>query len=151
MLENLKTTNVHKDAIPYMIINDVIDVKEYDKLYEQWNNPDHVLWEIFLKKFNVKVVLQSKVQSIGPFGGEEKEYVGYWFFKQRNDHGSVLVKFKNIEIEYKSNCLLIVDSDQTFSVINKSNKGSMTPDMLNCVVYFDSNQQNKIKDIFFKS
>jgi len=81
MLENLKTTNVHKDAIPYMIINDVIDVKEYDKLYEQWNNPDHVLWEIFLKKFNVKVVLQSKVQSIGPFGGEEKEYVGYWFFK----------------------------------------------------------------------
>ena len=54
----------------------------------------------------------------------------------------------NIEIEYKSNCLLIVNSEQTFSVIHKGNEGSIMPDMLTCIVYFNSNQQKKIKDIF---
>jgi hypothetical protein len=39
--------------------------------------------------------------------------------------------------------MLILDSKQSFTVINN---GATMPDILNCIVYFNSAQQNTIKE-----
>ena len=74
---------------------------------------------------------------------QQKEYVGYWFFQQRTDKRSIHIQFKETKIEYCANRLLVLDSEQTFSVINK---GAKLPNTLNCIVYFNSIEQNKIKE-----
>ena len=141
MLDKIKKVNVHTAPVPYIIINQPIDLSEYDKLYEQWNNPSHNVWQTFLEKFKVEVVLRNKLKSSAH--RNQKEFVGYWFFQQRTDRRSVHIDLGEKTIEYKSNCLLIIDSKKQFSVINK---GAKLPDLLNCVVYFNPNQQNKIKE-----
>jgi len=141
MLEKIKKTNIHKEPIPYIIINGPIDLKEYDSLYEQWNNPSHQVWTNFLNKHKIKVDLKNNLTANNQ--SKQKEYVGYWFFQQRTDRRDIRVQFGETKIAYESNRLLILDSAQTFSVINK---GAKLPNTLNCIVYFNSIQQNKIKE-----
>ena len=141
MLGNIKKTNIHKEPIPYIIINGPVDLKDYDSLYEQWNNPTHSVWTNFLNKHKVKLNLKNSLTSSNQ--SKQKEYVGYWFFQQRTDKRSIHIKFGETKIEYCANRLLILDSEQTFIVINK---GAKLPNTLNCIVYFDLDQQNKIKE-----
>jgi len=141
MLDNIKKINIHKEPIPYIIINGPVDLKDYDSLYEQWNNPTHSVWTNFLNKHKVKLNLKNSLTSSNQ--SKQKEYVGYWFFQQRTDKRSIHIKFGETKIEYCANRLLILDSEQTFIVINK---GAKLPNTLNCIVYFDLDQQNKIKE-----
>ena len=141
MLDNIKKVNVYKESVPYIIINGPVDLKEYDSLYEQWNNPTHSVWTNFLNKHKIKVDLKNNLTANNQ--SQQKEYVGYWFFQQRTDKRSIHIQFKETKIEYCANRLLVLDSEQTFSVINK---GAKLPNTLNCVVYFNFNQQNKIKE-----
>ena len=141
MLDNIKKINIHKEPIPYIIINGPVDLKDYDSLYEQWNNPTHSVWTNFLNKHKVKVILKNNLTPNNQ--SKQKEYVGYWFFQQRTDKRSIHIKFGETKIEYCANRLLILDSEQTFIVINK---GAKLPNTLNCIVYFDLDQQNKIKE-----
>ena len=141
MLSKIKKNNIHQSPVPYIVINDPIDLKRYDALYEQWNNPSHETWKKFLKEHNVEIILKNKLKSITHQA--QNEFVGYWFFRQRTDRRSIHICFNEIKIEYKANRLLILKAEQKFSVINKSLE---MPDMLNCVVYFSTNQQNKIKE-----
>ena len=141
MLGNIRKTNVHKEPIPYIIINGPVDLKDYDSLYEQWNNPTHTVWTNFLNKHKIKVDLKNNLTANNQ--SKQKEYVGYWFFQQRADKRSIHIQFEETKIEYRANRLLILDSEQTFSVINK---GAKLPNTLNCIVYFNTIQQNKIKE-----
>ena len=141
MLGNIKKTNVHKEPIPYIIINGPVDLKDYDSLYEQWNNPTHTVWTNFLNKHKIKVNLKNNLTANNQ--SKQKEYVGYWFFQQRTDRRPIHIQLGETKIEYCGNRLLILDSEQTFSVINK---GAKLPNTLNCIVYFNSDQQNKIKE-----
>jgi len=141
MLDKIKKTNIHKESIPYIVINGTVDLKEYDSLYEQWNNPSHTVWTNFLNKHKIKVDLKNNLTANNQ--SQQKEYIGYWFFQQRTDRRSIHIQFGEIKIEYCANRLLILDSEQTFSVINK---GAKLPNTLNCVVYFNLIQQNKIKE-----
>ena len=141
MLGNIRKTNVHKEPIPYIIINGPVDLKDYDSLYEQWNNPSHIVWTNFLNKHKIKVDLKNNLTANNQ--SKQKEYIGYWFFQQRTDRRSIHIQFGKTKIEYCANRLLILDSEQTFSVINK---GAKLPNTLNCIVYFNTIQQNKIKE-----
>jgi len=141
MLDNIKKINIHKELIPYIIINGPVDLKEYDGLYEQWNNLSHTVWTNFLNKHKIEVSLKNNLTANNQ--SKHKEYVGYWFFQQRTDRRDIRVQFGETKIGYESNRLLILDSEQSFSVINKDAK---LPNTLNCIVYFNSIQQNKIKE-----
>jgi hypothetical protein len=141
MLDNIKKVNVYKESVPYIIINGPVDLKEYDSLYEQWNNPTHTVWTNFLNKHKIKVDLKNNLTANNQ--SKQKEYVGYWFFQQRTDKRSIHIQFGETKIEYRANRLLIMDSEQTFSVINK---GAKLPNTLNCIVYFNTIQQKKIKE-----
>jgi hypothetical protein len=141
MLDNIKKINIHKEPIPYIVINGPIDLKDYDSLYEQWNNPTHSAWTNFLNKHKVTVDLKNNLTSNNQ--SKQKEYVGYWFFQQRTDRRDIRIQFGDTKIGYEPNRLLILDSEQTFSVINK---GAKLPNTLNCTVYFNSAQQNKIRE-----
>ena len=142
MLDNIKKINIHKELIPYIIINGPVDLKDYDGLYEQWNNPTHSVWTNFLNKHKVKVILKNNLTPNNQ--SKQKEYVGYWFFQQRTDRRDIRIQFGDIKVGYAPNRLLILDSEQTFTVINK---GAKLPNTLNCIVYFNSNQQKKIKEV----
>ena len=141
MLEKIKKINIHKEPVPHIIINGPIDLKEYDGLYEQWNNLTHQVWTNFLNKHKVKVSLKNNLTFTNQI--KQKGYIGYWFFQQRTDRRNIRIQLGEIKIGYESNRLLILDSEQTFSVINK---GAKLPNTLNCIVYFNSDQQNKIKE-----
>ena len=141
MLDNIKKINIHKEPVPYIIINSPVDLKEYDGLYEQWNNPAHIVWTKFIEKYKIKMDLKNNLTANNQ--SEQKEYIGYWFFQQRTDRRDIRVQFGEIKIGYESNRLLIIDSEQSFTVINN---GVKMPDILTCIVYFNSVQQNKIKE-----
>jgi hypothetical protein len=141
MLDKIKKTNIHKESVPYIVINGPVDLKDYDSLYEQWNNPSHIVWTNFLNKHKIKVDLKNNLTANNQ--SKQKEYIGYWFFQQRTDKRSIHIQFGETKIEYTANRLLILDSEQIFSVINK---GAKLPNTLNCIVYFNSDQQNKIKE-----
>jgi hypothetical protein len=141
MLDKIKKINIHKEPIPYIIINGPVDLKDYDSLYEQWNNPIHQVWTNFLNKHKITVDLKNNLTSNNQ--SQQKEYVGYWFFQQRTDKRSIHIQVGETKIEYTANRLLILESEQTFSLINK---GAKLPNTLNCIVYFNSIQQNKIKE-----
>jgi len=142
MLDNIKKINIHKESVPYIVINGPVDLKDYDSLYEQWNNPSHIVWTNFLNKHKIKVDLKNNLTANNQ--SKQKEYIGYWFFQQRTDRRSIHLQIDKTKIEYKANRLLILDSKQTFSVINK---GTKMPNTLTCIVYFNSVQQNKIKEL----
>jgi hypothetical protein len=96
------------------------------------------VWTNFLNKHKIKVDLKNNLTANNQ--SKQKEYVGYWFFQQRTDKRSIHIQFGETKIEYCANRLLILDSEQTFSVINK---GAKLPNTLNCIVYF--NLINKIR------
>jgi len=141
MLDKIKKTNIHKEPIPYIIINGPVDLKEYDSLYEQWNNPSHDIWTKFINKHKINVDLKNNLTANNQ--NKRKEYVGYWFFQQRTDRRDIRVQLGETKIGYKSNRMLILDSAQSFTVINN---GAKMPDILNCIVYFNSTQQSTIKE-----
>jgi hypothetical protein len=95
-----------------------------------------IVWTNFLNKHKIKVDLKNNLTANNQ--SKQKEFVGYWFFQQRTDRRSIHIQFNETKIEYCANRLLIINSEQTFSVINK---GAKLPNTLNCVVYF--NQSTK--------
>jgi len=141
MLEKLLKINVFQKPCKHIIINHPIPMLDYDHLYEQWNNLTHTVWQKFLKKYQVEVICKNELKPTAHRG--KKEFVGYWFFKQRTDRRYVKVKLLDKRIEYTPNVLLILDSEQVFKTTMKNYP---MPDMLTCLVYFNHNQQNKIKE-----
>ena len=139
MLNKIKRINVYRSANPYIYLNQPIDTKLYDGLYEQWDRPSHKRWQDFFDVHKVNVtfyeVLKPHKHSIND------KYVGYWFFKQRTDRRSIICNLGHASVEYKSNSLLIIDAKKTFDVVNK---GQRMPAMLNCFVRFNEQQQEKL-------
>ena len=139
MLDKIKAENVHKEPAPHIIINHPIEVKNYDHLYEQWNNPAHVIWQELKQKHNVELTHHNKLEANAHRGKEE--YVGYWFFKDRSDKRPIHIKFHTTNVKYRSNTLFICDSKFKFTV---KKQDVDLPDMQTCYVYF--NDQRIIKE-----
>ena len=139
MFDNIKHGNIHKDT-SHIVINTPVPTKEYDNLYEQWNDPKHTIWTSFLKKQNIEVKLQNYLKATAH--RNKKEYVGYWFFRQRTDKRAIHINFSNTNVKYYYNVLFICDSEQQFSV--KKQEIDL-PEMLTCIVYF--NDQRRLKEL----
>ena len=140
MLDKIISTNIHTAPVRHIIINQPIDQKRYDHLYEQWLNPDHDVWQDFVAEQQIQLEQQDE---LAPTRGKN-EFVGYWFFTQRSDQRGVHVQLIGKHIPYRANTLLIIKSNQTFKIINT--KGNM-PSMFNCVVHFNQDQEQKIREL----
>ena len=91
MLDKIKRTNVYRSANPYIYVNQPIDTKLYDGLYEQWDRPTHKRWQDFFDVNKVKVTFNEVFKQHK--NDTDEKYVGYWFFKDRSDKRPIHIKF----------------------------------------------------------
>ena len=139
MLHKILNDNIKES---YIVINGPIDNKEYDNLYEQFYNEQHVVWQKVRKNYNIETRNSEQLQ---PAAYRNKdEYVGYWFFKQRTDRRTIHIKIGKQDLTYRPNTIVIMNSNDSFELIN--NEGDK-PEMLVCFVYFDETDQKKIKEL----
>ena len=50
MLDKIIPVNIHNAPVSHIIVNQPIDQKRYDHLYEQWLNPNHNVWKDFVEE-----------------------------------------------------------------------------------------------------
>ena len=90
-------------------IKNFIDVKEYDKLYENQNNLSHKTWIAFKNKSKFKFKFFKDLEQID----YTNNIICVWFFKERSD--AKINKDFTIDgksIEYAPNNLLMFDNDR---------------------------------------
>ena len=71
MLDKIKRTNVYRSANPYIYVNQPIDTKLYDGLYEQLNRPTHKRWQDFFDVYKVKVTLKEIIKQNKNYNDEK--------------------------------------------------------------------------------
>ena len=130
----------------YIVINEPIETKLYDHLYEQFYNEQHEVWQKFRQTYDIETLNSEQLQSNAH--RNKDEYVGYWFFKQRTDNRSIHIKIGEQKLSYKPNTIVIMNSKHSFELINTQGD---KPEMLVCFVYFNETDQKKIKELLFLS
>ena len=134
MIKILKS-NIFKNP-NFIYKTNVFDLKQYDRVYENWNRPTHESWKIFQQENKIKVIEKfdnkEKYQYIGNLNK-----VGYIFFKDRTDKRNIEVTFANGKKPFLPNTLLILSNEYS---INFSKPESTMPDKPFLVVAFDSLQ-----------
>jgi hypothetical protein len=120
-----------------------LELPSYDKIYESWNNPSHKNWLEIAENNSFKVLRQYWRMEDVDFAYEQKQWTGYWFFKQRGDRRAIEYKIHSKDKEskfytYQGNTLLLVSPNKhRLSLKNLENK---MPDTPVCVITFDKNQ-----------
>ena len=61
MLNKIIPTNIHTAPVSHIIINQPIDQKRYDHLFEQWLNPDHNVWQDFVAEHQIQLEQQDEL------------------------------------------------------------------------------------------
>ena len=91
LFQKLKKTHLYQDPIEHIYASDIFDIKEYDKLYENQNNPNHKVWKDFQTTYNFK-----KIRFFNDLNNVELDetILCLWFFKDRSDRN----KGKDIKI-----------------------------------------------------
>ena len=56
LFAKLKKTHLYQDPIEHIYASNIFDIKEYDKLYENQNNPNHKVWKDFQTTYNFKKI-----------------------------------------------------------------------------------------------
>jgi hypothetical protein len=141
MLKKILDSNIKKT---YIIINQPVDNKIYDDLYEQFFDEEHSVWKKFREVNSVETINKEKLSSTA--NRNKDEYVGYWFFKQRTDNRSTHIQINGKNHPYRPNCMIIMHAGDKFKVINTEGP---RPEMLVSFVYFREQDQKKIKELLF--
>lgn len=80
----LKNNNLYTNPVEHIYSNSIIDLQEYDRLYENQNNLNHKVWEEFNTKFKTKFKFINDITNID----KNKEVLALWFFTERSDRGA---------------------------------------------------------------
>ena len=103
----LQNKHIHNDPVPHIHAINLVDIKEYDKLYENQNNLNHQLWQDFDEKYKLGFEFKEDITEIDL----QREIVAVWCFRERNDRSKpphfILAGKK---IAYYPNALIITES-----------------------------------------
>jgi hypothetical protein len=105
--EKLKANHYFKDPVEHVHASTLYDMNEYDKLYENTGDLQHITWQEFDKKYRTGFQLFEDIRDIDT----KREIVCVWFFKDRNDRSSgedIILAGK--KITYRTNTFLITES-----------------------------------------
>ena len=134
LFQKLKKTHLYQDPIEHIYASDIFDIKEYDKLYENQNNPNHKVWKDFQTTYNFK-----KIRFFNDLNNVELDetILCLWFFKDRNDRNKGKdIKIKDKTIRYLPNTFFILyNSCQNNIKILK--RDTMVPTRPCLQLYFD--------------
>jgi hypothetical protein len=134
LFQKLKKTHLYQDPIEHIYASDIFDIKEYDKLYENQNNPNHKVWKDFQTTYNFK-----KIRFFNDLNNVELDetILCLWFFKDRSDRNKGKdIKIKDKTILYLPNTFFILyNSCQNNIKILK--RDTMVPTRPCLQLYFD--------------
>ena len=134
LFAKLKKTHLYQDPIEHIYASNIFDIKEYDKLYENQNNPNHKVWKDFQTTYNFK-----KIRFFNDLNNVELDetILCLWFFKDRNDRNKGKdIKIKDKTILYLPNTFFILyNSCQNNIKILK--RDTMVPTRPCLQLYFD--------------
>lgn len=99
---------------PHLYKEVAFDLKDFDSVYENWNDKNHANWKKFLKKYHLRLLDKIEDTKTYNYTGDEK-IIGFLFFKDRADKRYIEINFKNVSREYKANSLLITRKDLILS------------------------------------
>ena len=106
LFAKLKKTHLYQDPIEHIYASNIFDIKEYDKLYENQNNPNHKVWKDFQTTYNFK-----KIRFFNDLNNVELDetILCLWFFKDRSDRNKGKdIKIKDKTILYLPNTFFIL-------------------------------------------
>ena len=105
--EKLKINHYHTEPVEYIYTSTMVDVKEYDQLYENQNNLSHPVWQQLDQKYRVGYQFLDDIREIS----KDKEVICLWFFKDRNDRSAGTdIKLAGHTIKYHQNTFLVTQS-----------------------------------------
>ena len=134
LFAKLKKTHLYQDPIEHIYASNIFDIKEYDKLYENQNNPNHKVWKDFQTTYNFK-----KIRFFNDLNNVELDetILCLWFFKDRSDRNKGKdIKIKDKTIRYLPNTFFILyNSCQNNIKILK--RDTMVPTRPCLQLYFD--------------
>ena len=102
----LQTQNYHDEPVQHICATNIIELNEYDRLYENQNNLNHPLWQEFCEKYKTKAILHDNFKSIN----FDKEVICLWFYKDRNDRTAAYVNINGKQIKFNPNVFLLTRS-----------------------------------------
>ena len=102
----LQTQHYHDEPVEHVCATNIIELNEYDRLYENQNNLNHQVWQDFCEKYNTKAVLHENFSKIN----FNKEIICLWFYKDRNDRTAAHVHINGKQIRYNPNVFLLTKS-----------------------------------------
>jgi len=111
----LKDKHIHNDPVPHIHVINLIEEKEYDKLYENQNDLDHQLWQDFDEKYKIGFEFKEDISEIDL----KRDIIAIWCFRERNDRtrpphiilgGKKIAYYPNAIIITSSNDIIIDDS-----------------------------------------
>ena len=141
LFAKLKKTHLYQDPIEHIYASNIFDIKEYDKLYENQNNPNHKVWKDFQTTYNFK-----KIRFFNDLNNVELDetILCLWFFKDRSDRNKGKdIKIKDKTILYLPNTFFILyNSCQNNIKILKRDTMVLTRPCLQ--LYFDYETYDKI-------
>lgn len=147
-----KTWNIEKKhcyKTPYLHIYcpKFISLKIYEKLYEQWNNIEHMHWQKFIKDNEIEIYFHDNLVE-QPSLKKNNPYVGYWFFKQRTDKkndNSLDLSFKgsNKIISCIGNDILILQKENKLNIRHRNTIMKIPF----CELYFNQSTNEKVKEL----
>jgi hypothetical protein len=142
MIKILKN-NIFTDP-PHIYKEEAFDKIDVDKIYENWNNVEHIRWKEFFTKYKLTLLDKVKNTESYQYIGTEK-LVGFIFFKDRADIRNITVKFNDVVRPYKLNSLLVLPTSQIITFLEKKESNF---EKCFLVVNFDKNFLDTIKRIF---
>ena len=107
--EKIKKFHYYKEPVEHILTTAIIDVKEYDILYENQNDLSHQVWQDFDTKYKKGFEFFKDLREFN----KDKEVICLWFFKERSDNS----KNNAIELEGKN----IMYSPNTFFITKSKN------------------------------
>ena len=105
----ISASNINKNP-NFIYIPNAFDTRTFDRVYENWSNPEHESWKNFCKEYKVNVIEQLNDVEQYKYTGDNR-LVGYIFFKDRNDKRHTQVHFAGHHRAYLPNCLLIIHKE----------------------------------------
>tara|TARA_Y100001937_G_C7113660_1_gene329046 strand:+ start:56 stop:490 length:435 start_codon:yes stop_codon:yes gene_type:complete len=111
----LQNKHIHNDPVPHIHAINLLEEKEYDKLYENQNDLNHQLWQDFDEKYKIGFEFKEDISEIDL----NREIIAIWCFRERNDRtrpphfvlaGKKIAYYPNALIITNSNDITIDDS-----------------------------------------
>ena len=105
MFNKIRKSHFSDDPVEHIYINNIIELKEYDTLYENQSRFDGQLWTDFKNKYNLDCTFLNDLNEINM----QVEVLCLLFFKERSDNKKDHdIKIKAKEIKYFQNTLFIL-------------------------------------------